>query len=251
MILIACGLVAFLVAFAILWKEAAAKARPRKLSKLAGAAAVVLIATLLLLAASGRLHWLVALAAGALPFLRWLAGLLIGPLIGRWLRAAFGGFGGGWGGPQAGTAPGPQVSTVTTADLRMTLRHESGDLDGEVLSGAYAGAPLSALDLDVLRTLRGAFEPDSVQLLDAYLDRRFADWRDADEPADAGGAAPSAPSMDKRQALQVLGLAEGATQTEVVDAHRRLMQKLHPDRGGTDYLAATLNQAKDVLLSES
>lgn len=243
--LFACGLAAFVVAFVILWKEAAAKNRPRQLSKLAGAAAVVLIATLVLLAASGRLHWLLALAAGALPFLRWLAGLLIGPLIGRWLGSALR----GGGQPQTGPASGPQASTVATADLRMTLQHESGDMDGEVLSGAHAGRRLSELDLDALRTLRGTFAaPDSLQLLDAYLDRRFADWRDSTEGAERTGGAPSAPAMDKGQALQVLGLADGATHSEIVDAHRRLMQKLHPDRGGTDFLAATLNQAKDVLL---
>ena len=54
--------------------------------------------------------------------------------------------------------------------------------------------------------------------------------------------------MDKSQALAVLGLSDGATEDEVMAAHRRLMQKLHPDRGGTDYLAATLNRAKEVLL---
>ena len=240
------GLVVFVVAFVVLWKEVAAKNRPRKLSKLAGSAAIVLVAILVLLAASGRLHWLLALAAGALPFLRWIAGLLVGPLVGRWLRGAFGGFGQR---PADGAAASPQVSTVATADLRMTLHHESGDMDGEVLRGALSGARLSQLDLDALRALRADLAaPDSLQLLDAYLDRRFADWRGDDESA-SGGAAPSAPAMDEAQALQVLGLPSGATRDDVVDAHRRLMQKLHPDRGGTDYLAATLNQAKDVLLS--
>lgn len=242
------GLVVLVVAFVVLWKEVAAKNRPRKLSKLAGSAAVVLVAMLVLLAASGRLHWLLALAAGALPFLRWVAGLLIGPLLGGWFRNAFGGL------RQAsvgGTAAGPQVSTVATADLHMTLDHESGDMDGEVLRGALSGQRLSELDINALRTLRAAISaPDSRQLLDAYLDRRFADWRGPEEEAARGdGAAPGAPAMDEAQALQVLGLPAGATRDDVVDAHRRLMQKLHPDRGGTDYLAATLNQAKDVLLN--
>lgn len=241
------GLVVFVVAFVVLWKEVAAKNRPRKLSKLAGSAAIVLVAILVLLAASGRLHWLLALAAGALPFLRWIAGLLIGPLVGRWFRTAFSGA--RQAPPDAAAAP--QVSTVATADLRMTLDHESGDMDGEVLRGALSGRRLSELDMDALRTLRaGLAAPDSLQLLDAYLDRRFTDWRGAEEETARGdGAAPSAPRMDAAQALQVLGLPAGATRDDIVDAHRRLMQKLHPDRGGTDYLAATLNQAKDVLLS--
>ena len=55
--------------------------------------------------------------------------------------------------------------------------------------------------------------------------------------------------MDEGQALAVLGLDDAASKDDILAAHRRLMQKLHPDRGGTDYLAATLNKAKDVLLA--
>ena len=245
--LFAIGLVVFVVAFIVLWKEVAAKNRPRKFSNLAGAAAVVLIAILVLLAASGRLHWLLALAAGVLPFLRWIAGLLIGPLVGRWFRTLFSA---ARPAPAGGSAA-PQVSTVATADLRMTLEHDSGDMDGEVLRGSLRGSRLSDLDLDALRALRADFAAaDSLQLLDAYLERRFPGWQgDGEQTADGRGAPPSAPPMDEAQALQVLGLAPEASRDDVVDAHRRLMQKLHPDRGGTDYLAATLNQAKEVLLT--
>ena len=247
MLLTAFGLAALVVAFVILWKEAAAKNRPRKLSKMAGGAAVVFIGLLALLSASGKLHWLAALAAGALPLLRWIASLLAGPLIGKWLRSAFGhGLR-----RTTGAHGGPQVSTVATADLRMTLQHESGDVDGEVLSGPRKGQRLSALDLTALLELHASFDlADSQQLLDAYLDRRFPGWRETSEhTADDGGALATGPRMDKTQALSVLGLAPGATDAQVRDAHRRLMQKLHPDRGGTDYLAATLNQAKEVLLN--
>lgn len=245
--LFAIGLVVFVVAFIVLWKEVAAKNKPRKLSKVAGAAAVVLLGTLMLLAASGRLHWFLALAAGVLPFLRWIAGLLIGPLVGRWFRTMFHPARGA----PVGGAAGPQVSTVATDDLRMTLEHDSGDMDGEVLRGSRSGSRLSELDLDALRALRADFAAaDSLQLLDAYLERRFPGWQGAgEETADGHRAPPSAPPMDEAQALQVLGLAPEATRDEVVDAHRRLMQKMHPDRGGTDYLAATLNQAKEVLLA--
>ncbi len=240
------GLTALVVAFVVLWKEAAAKNRPRKLSKMAGGAAVVFIALLALLTASGKLHWLAALTAGTLPLLRWIAGLVAGPLIGKWLRSAFGG-----GTQPAGAHGGPQVSTVASADLRMTLRHDSGEMDGEVLTGPLQGQRLSALDLPALELFRaGLAAADSLQLLDAYLDRRFPDWRETSDHASERGAAPSqAPRMDKTQALAVLGLADGASDAQVREAHRRLMQRLHPDRGGTDYLAATLNQAKEVLLT--
>lgn len=240
------------IAFAMLWKELAAKNRPKQLSKLAGGAAIALVAVLLLLTATGRLHWLAALLAGLLPLARWALGLVAGPLIGNWLRGTLGGFGsfGGFGAPRPAAAdPGagapPKTSTVATADLKMTLHHETGEMDGEALTGALAGKRLSTLDLPAIEAWRRELpNADSRQLLDAYLDRRFPGWNDAprDEPAATAGA------MDETQALSVLGLAPGASEQEVVDAHRRLMQKLHPDRGGTDYLAATLNRAKAVLV---
>ncbi len=55
--------------------------------------------------------------------------------------------------------------------------------------------------------------------------------------------------MDKRPAAEILGVAENASAEEVKLAHKRLMQKLHPDRGGSDALAKQINRAKDVLLS--
>ena len=236
------------VAFAMLWKEVTAKNRPKKLSKVAVGAAGVLIATLLLLTATGRLHWLAALAAGALPFLRWTLGLLTGQLIRGWLGNALGL--GGFNPFQRSAAPtpdgaAPSVSSVATDDLAMTLDHASGDMDGEVLRGRRRGQRLSHLDLEALTALCGEFQAaDSQQLLGAYLDRRFPGWRDARQQA----AAAESGAMDTQQALAVLGLEAGATEAEIVGAHRRLMQKLHPDRGGTDYLAATLNRAKEVLL---
>lgn len=240
MIVVVIALVAGVVAFGVLWRELSAKGRPRTMSKSGWIAAGVLLTTLAVLAGSGRLHWLAAVFAGALPFLRWILGLLIGPLIGQFFRKKF---------QAAGSVPpgggGPSTSTVATDDLTMTLEHDSGEMDGEILAGAFAGRRLSDLDLGDLKTLHGELEAtDSRQLLEAYLERRFPGWSDATERQ----ASTNDRDMDKHRALAVLGLEPGATKEQVVDAHRRLMQKLHPDRGGSDYLAATLNLAKRVLL---
>ena len=235
-------------AFVFLWRAFGAGKSSQRLKQLAVGAAVVLVTVLLLLTATGRLHWLAALAAGALPFLRGLAGLIAGPLISNFLRNKL--FGRGNAPPGADPGAAPKDSTVATNELRMTLNHETGAMDGDILTGGSAGRRLSELDLTALQTVFGELsDEDSRQLLGAYLDRRFPGW--SDETAGHGGRTPAANSgeMDAEQALAVLGLDAGASKTDIIEAHRRLMQKLHPDRGGTDYLAATLNRAKNVLIN--
>ena len=135
----------------------------------------------------------------------------------------------------------------------MTIDHDSGQLAGDVLKGAFRGRALESLSPDDLLALltecRGN-DPESARLLEAYLDRRLGDdWRETDGTAGGphGAAAPEAP-MTASQALEILGLERGATRETIVSAHRRLIQKLHPDRGGSSYLAAQINRAKDVLL---
>lgn len=166
--------------------------------------------------------------------------LLFGPAIWRsWqARRAAGRFG------QPGQAAPGSETTVETAMLAMTLHHESGRMTGRVKAGALAGAELADLALaDLLGLLAEcrAADPESVPLLEAWLDRAAPEWREAPPPP-AGGP------MDRAEALAVLGLAEGADAAAIRAAHRRLMQAAHPDRGGSDWLAARLNQARDTLL---
>lgn len=152
-----------------------------------------------------------------------------------------------------GSAGGNDSSSIRTRFLLMHLQHASGDMDGEVLEGDFKGARLSALSVEQLQKLAREClqDPDSLQILEAYLDRAHPDWREGQESS-AGQTATPPPTaeegMSEEIALEILGLNKGATRDDVVLAHRRLMQKMHPDRGGSDYLAKKINAARDFLL---
>jgi hypothetical protein len=153
-----------------------------------------------------------------------------------------------WGEKKSG-----QTSRVATAILAMELDHDTGSMSGEVLEGAFKGRRLADLRLDELKSFH-AFCADardqSAGLLEAWLDRNQPDWRQMWQGAEQGAARPDRSAMTKDEALSVLGLKRGASAEEVRVAHRRLMKDFHPDRGGSDYLAAKINQAKDVLLQD-
>lgn len=155
----------------------------------------------------------------------------------------------------AGRRPGPMPppsgdTTVETGWLRMALDHATGDFDGEVLQGRFAGRRLSSLALPELFELYGACAGDerSRRLLESFLDRSHGDWREAGEAGAAGGG--DATTMSRVEALAVLGLGPDAKPSDIKAAHRRLMQRHHPDHGGSDSLAAKINRAKDVLLGD-
>lgn len=147
---------------------------------------------------------------------------------------------------------GRRTSTVRSAAFDMELDHETGEMDGRILMGRHEGSLLSQLDRQQLLDLYEVISSDeeSIALLEAYLDRRFPTWR---EDADTGGddrqrtASGSGP-MTKEEAYQVLGLEPGASPDEVRKAWRNLMKVMHPDSGGSAFLAAKINAAKDILL---
>jgi hypothetical protein len=145
---------------------------------------------------------------------------------------------------------GGRVTTARSAMIEMRLDHDSGTMTGVALAGAFAGRALESLSRPDLVRLRDELlrdDPDGAVLLETYLDRRFTGWREADQgQANAGGS--GAGTMSRREAFETLGLEEGASPEEIIRAHRALMKKLHPDRGGSTGLAARVNQAKDVLL---
>jgi len=140
-----------------------------------------------------------------------------------------------------------QKSSVRTEILDMWLNHDDGTMDGTVLSGEFAGRLLSELELTELLKLLGkcvSANDQSEALLMAYLDRVHPQWR---EQGGQAGKANSRSSMSRGDALDVLGLKEGASEKEIRTAYRRMMKKHHPDSGGSAYLAARINEANDVL----
>ena len=216
---------------------------------LAGAAALLLVVSVLIVV--GRLP--VQALAAPLLFLSTFAlrNLSLLAQLWNWRKSQPGRSGNDKRGSGAGK------SSIRTAWLSMELAHSSGQMDGEVLKGQFEGERLSRLDLAALLTLAQECRDDaaSVQLLEAYLDRTHSEWREhvggSAEDGDPHGSAHSphgAQTMTEALALEILGLDKGAARDQIVAAHRRLMQKMHPDRGGSDYLAQRINEARDFLL---
>jgi hypothetical protein len=144
-----------------------------------------------------------------------------------------------------------QVSRVRSAFVEMELDHDSGAMRGQILTGPYAGTALDSLDVATLTGCLADIDEESRALLMAYLDRRDPRWREHPQggAAASSGSAPwSGGKMTEEEAYQILGLQAGATPDAIGRAHRALMKKLHPDQGGSTYLAARVNEAKDVLL---
>jgi hypothetical protein len=192
-----------------------------------GAVAVWLVAT-------GRVGQALMLGSAMAPmFVRWKA---------LWTRMK----------NTQGPSPGNR-SEVDSAWFRMSLDHDTGFMDGMVLKGAHRGRRLSDLALaDLLAMLPDTRveDPESAALLEAYLDRTQPDWRASEEGVAHEEAPRGSPSgaMSRDEAYRILGLEPGAPESEIRDSYKRLMKKLHPDQGGSSYLAAKINQAKDMLL---
>jgi hypothetical protein len=194
---------------------------------------VVAVAAVATLAISGRLAALLVPVAMLMPLL-----VRVRAMLDRYRTPAAG-----------------QTSTVATPFLRMTLDHDTGSMTGTILQGRFSGMRVEELGgADLLALLREcrAEDEEGARLLEAYLDRVRPDWRDelaGERPGGSGGGARSAGGdMTVEEAYAILGLAPGADAEAIKEAHRRLMVKLHPDHGGSDYLATKINRARDVLL---
>lgn len=162
-------------------------------------------------------------------------------------NAGFGNLGGIFGG---GARSRGQTSTVRSQYLEMVLDHDSGAITGRVIKGPNAGRSLDEFDLGELAAMLAGFDAESCALLESYLDRRFPAWRQNADGDTAGRqrSQASGSKMTAEEAYQILGLQPGAAPDDIGRAHRTLMKKLHPDQGGSTYLAARVNAAKDTLL---
>jgi hypothetical protein len=185
-----------------------------------------------LLGARGRLDFAIPIGMVGLGLLGWLP----------------------WSMPSLGARThkgGRQVSKVRSAFVEMELEHDSGAMRGRILAGPHEGVTLDSLDVKTLMSFLADVDEESRALLMAYLDRRTPSWRENtedDAPAGRGQSPWSGGKMTEQEAYQILGLQAEASAADIGRAHRSLMKKLHPDQGGSTYLAARVNEAKDVLL---
>ncbi|MCW8951920.1 MAG: DnaJ domain-containing protein [Rhodospirillales bacterium] len=214
-------------------------AEPKEILKAMRWSAIILIgAFIVFLLVSGRLAWALMMLPAWLPwFFRFRQ---VARTAKAWRRAAQG---------RSGQATG-QTSEIATAYFRMTLDHDSGEMRGDVLKGQHAGRHLEDMGEPEIRALltECADDPESVRLLEAYYSRIYGGeeqtYENAGQGAGAGGG------MSREEAYRILGLEPDASDAEVKAAYHRLMAKIHPDHGGSNYLAGKLNEAREALLGE-
>jgi DnaJ-like protein len=206
--------------------DAAVLARFIKYGGIAIAAIIVI-----LLALTGRIWLLLLLGAPAIGLWR------------QWQRRKLA--------ESIGASRQGRTSGIETGYLSVTLDHDSGTVDGRIKAGKFRDRRLADLTLpdllDLLEEVR-ASDGEGVPVLEAYLDRLHGDWREAPSGEKPQAGSKSNGTMTREEAFEVLGLAPGASIDDIRDAHRRLMMKVHPDHGGSSYLAARLNEARDRLL---
>ena len=144
------------------------------------------------------------------------------------------------------------VSQVQSYRFAMELDHDTGSVSGRVLNGQFAGMDLIDLGEMDTRILLAEVEDDSDSrsLLESWLDANRSGWREYFSQQSAGEGQASSSADPLAEALEILGLKPGASDEQIRTAHRDLMKAVHPDHGGSSYLAAQINQARDLLLKQ-
>lgn len=185
---------------------------------------------LLLLVVTGRIPVIFAAISAAVPLLHRLLAYrgLIGT-VGRFAGQKLG------------------ITRFTTTWLIVEYDIARRSLDGQVIRGQFEGQRLSQLKTselnDLLEEVKDDFQSRAAvnAFMMAHSGTRYE--QNAQSPSNVNG------KMAVSQAYEILGLQANATDEDVKQAHKRLMQKLHPDRGGSSYLASQINAAKATLLN--
>jgi hypothetical protein len=191
-----------------------------------------------------------ALVAAGVLFLRGFLPVAV-PLamLGSWLL--WGTTSGPWAVGSRRKSPG-QTSRVGTEHLEMELDHDTGEMHGRVLKGLFKDRNIESLspaDMALLWQDCRHTDPPSAQIIEAYLDRSYPSWREDMARGESDMSRGPDGRMTVEEAFEILGLKPGAGEEDIRRAHRDLMLRLHPDRGGSTYLAAKINEAKDVALA--
>lgn len=190
---------------------------------------------IILLAASGRIGLAVSVAFILLALYQ--AGLVRVPVFERSAKAA-----------------GARVSVLRSPMFEVLFDEATGGIGGRVIKGTFAGRDLATLDPRELRRCHAESVGETMSrvTLEVYLDRRLPGWREDMKAQSASGSRrpPDTGAMSEEEAYEILGLSPGSGESEIRAAHRRLMKRVHPDQGGSNFLAVRINQAKDRLLSK-
>ncbi len=249
--------------FIIRWLSSAEPKDVRKIGMWVAVLSLGVLAAWLLL--TGKLAAMVAALVAAIPFLSRILKIgLLWPLLRRMFGFARSGGGRPSGRASAGSG---RVSEIKTDYLRMYLDHDSGQLAGTIVRGSMIGRDLDTLGVDEMRVLYveccGA-QDQSQTVLETYLERRpdcsgWQNWRASRDENDngngrAGNDYEQADSgfrsgeMNAGEARRILGVSEQATREEINRAYQVLIKAVHPDHGGSDYLASKINAARSLLL---
>lgn len=247
-VLAVAGVFALVLLIKLLWgnKKVALTSKP----VLIASAVLVLVLGVGML--SNRIHPLAAVGTAILPFMK--RALLMLPLLAQSLmignslkglfnRTRFQSF--------SDADNDDEGSEASTDELAMVLDHESGNISGRVLKGPHANKDLNELDdIEVAELYRSLKTEESKRLLEAYIARHRPDLGTQNH-ADGEQEAQSDDQMTVQRAADILGVEPTASRDKIVEAHRRLIQHLHPDQGGSSYLAAELNEARRVMLEHT
>ncbi len=148
--------------------------------------------------------------------------------------------------------PGMASSTLRANSLLLTMNSQTGQIDGTVLQGPFNGRRLSELNNDDLLNFYQTCEksdPDALQLLQTYISRERKQWTGS-HYQQSSSAAQENEDLSIREACDILGVKNDASKKMILEAYRVLMRQLHPDKGGSNYLAAKVNAAKQLLLKQ-